>query len=119
MFDQRERRELEKRMKEQQRLPPGQSATIKFPVLRYSSTLCGLARSNILRSVLKQKVRISAARTSGISSSFVFKPVKTTLGDRFNRWKASFGKSWSTMPMNWKARVGCSCATTSKASQSM
>ena len=35
MFDQRERRELEKRMKEQQRLPPGQSATIKFPVLHY------------------------------------------------------------------------------------
>ena len=35
MFDQRERRELEKRMKEQKRLPPGQSATIKFPVLHY------------------------------------------------------------------------------------
>ena len=35
MFDQRERRELEKRMKEQDRLPPGQSATIKFPVLHY------------------------------------------------------------------------------------
>ena len=35
MFDQRERRELEKRMKEQNRLPPGQSATIKFPVLHY------------------------------------------------------------------------------------
>ena len=35
MFDQKERRELEKRMKEQNRLPPGQSATIKFPVLHY------------------------------------------------------------------------------------
>ena len=35
MFDQRERRELEKRVKEQNRLPPGQSATIKFPVLHY------------------------------------------------------------------------------------
>ena len=35
MFDQRERRDLEKRMKEQDRLPPGQSATIKFPVLHY------------------------------------------------------------------------------------
>ncbi len=35
MFDQKERRELEKRMKEENRLPPGQSATIKFPVLHY------------------------------------------------------------------------------------
>lgn len=35
MFDQRERRDLEKQMKAENRLPPGQSATIKFPVLHY------------------------------------------------------------------------------------
>lgn len=35
MFDQKERRELENRMKAEKRLPPGQSATIKFPVLHY------------------------------------------------------------------------------------
>ncbi len=35
MFDQRERRDLEKQMKAAKRLPPGQSATIKFPVLHY------------------------------------------------------------------------------------
>ena len=35
MFDQRERRDLEKRMRKEDRLPPGQSATIKFPVLHY------------------------------------------------------------------------------------
>lgn len=32
---QKERRELEKKVREEGRLPPGQSATIKFPVLHY------------------------------------------------------------------------------------
>lgn len=35
MFNFNERRELEKRIKAENRLPPGQSATLKFPVLHY------------------------------------------------------------------------------------
>ena len=34
----KERRELEQRMAEEGRLPPGQSATLKFPVLHYGPT---------------------------------------------------------------------------------
>ena len=37
LFEGNERRVLERRMKEEGRLPPGQSATLKWPVLHYGS----------------------------------------------------------------------------------
>lgn len=37
LFDGGERKELERRMKQEGRLPPGQSVTIKWPVLHYGS----------------------------------------------------------------------------------
>ena len=37
LFEGSERRELEKRMKQEGRLPPGQSLTLKWPVLHYGS----------------------------------------------------------------------------------
>jgi DMSO/TMAO reductase YedYZ molybdopterin-dependent catalytic subunit len=37
LFDGNERKELERRMRENKRLPPGQSATLKWPVLHYGS----------------------------------------------------------------------------------
>ena len=37
LFEGNERRELEKKMREEHRLPPGQSATLKWPVLHYGS----------------------------------------------------------------------------------
>jgi DMSO/TMAO reductase YedYZ molybdopterin-dependent catalytic subunit len=37
LFEGQDRRELERRMKQEGRLPPGQSATLKWPVLHYGS----------------------------------------------------------------------------------
>jgi DMSO/TMAO reductase YedYZ molybdopterin-dependent catalytic subunit len=37
LFDGGERKELERRMRDAKRLPPGQSATLKWPVLHYGS----------------------------------------------------------------------------------
>lgn len=37
LFDYSERKDLERRMREERRLPPGQSATLKWPVLHYGS----------------------------------------------------------------------------------
>ncbi|HXZ80109.1 MAG TPA: sulfite oxidase-like oxidoreductase [Terriglobales bacterium] len=37
LFEGNERRELEKKMRQEHRLPPGQSATLKWPVLHYGS----------------------------------------------------------------------------------
>jgi DMSO/TMAO reductase YedYZ molybdopterin-dependent catalytic subunit len=37
LFDGNDRRELERQMKQQRRLPPGQSLTLKWPVLHYGS----------------------------------------------------------------------------------
>ena len=37
LFEGNERKELERRMQEEHRLPPGQSATLKWPVLHYGS----------------------------------------------------------------------------------
>ena len=37
LFDYKERHELERRMRDEHRLPPGQSATLKWPVLHYGS----------------------------------------------------------------------------------
>ena len=37
LFDGNERKELERKMRESARLPPGQSATLKWPVLQYGS----------------------------------------------------------------------------------
>ncbi len=37
LFDGNERKDLERRMRESHRLPPGQSATLKWPVLHYGS----------------------------------------------------------------------------------
>ena len=37
LFEGNERKELERRMQEQHRLPPGQAATLKWPVLHYGS----------------------------------------------------------------------------------
>ena len=37
LFDYKERHDLERRMREERRLPPGQSATLKWPVLHYGS----------------------------------------------------------------------------------
>lgn len=37
LFDYRERHEVERKMREEHRLPPGQSATLKWPVLHYGS----------------------------------------------------------------------------------
>lgn len=37
LFEGNERRQLERRMKEENRLPPGQSLTLKWPVLHYGS----------------------------------------------------------------------------------
>ena len=37
LFDGGERKELERKMREAQRLPPGQAATLKWPVLHYGS----------------------------------------------------------------------------------
>jgi DMSO/TMAO reductase YedYZ molybdopterin-dependent catalytic subunit len=37
LFEGKDRRELEKRMKQDDRLPPGQSLTLKWPVLHYGS----------------------------------------------------------------------------------
>jgi DMSO/TMAO reductase YedYZ molybdopterin-dependent catalytic subunit len=37
LFDGNERRELERKMKQEGRLPPGQSLTLKWPVLHYGS----------------------------------------------------------------------------------
>ena len=37
LFDYSERKDLERRMRDEQRLPPGQSATLKWPVLHYGS----------------------------------------------------------------------------------
>lgn len=37
LFDGNDRRELERKMRESRRLPPGQSATLKWPVLHYGS----------------------------------------------------------------------------------
>src|ERR1041385_7526845 len=37
MFEGNERKELERRMQQEGRLPPGQAATIKWPVLHYGS----------------------------------------------------------------------------------
>jgi len=37
LFDYKERKDLERRMREEHRLPPGQVATLKWPVLHYGS----------------------------------------------------------------------------------
>jgi len=37
LFDYKERKDLENRMRSEHRLPPGQSATLKWPVLHYGS----------------------------------------------------------------------------------
>jgi DMSO/TMAO reductase YedYZ molybdopterin-dependent catalytic subunit len=37
LFDYRERHDLERKMRDEHRLPPGQSATLKWPVLHYGS----------------------------------------------------------------------------------
>jgi hypothetical protein len=37
LFEGNERKQLEHKMRDQGRLPPGQSATLKWPVLHYGS----------------------------------------------------------------------------------
>jgi len=91
LFDYRERHELERRMREERRLPPGQSATLKWPVLHYGSV-----------------PRFDAAKWDFRIYGLVEQPVKLTW-EEFNRLQKSKVHSdfhcvtrWSRFDNDWE-----------------
>ena len=91
LFEGNERKELERRMLAQGRLPPGQAATLKWPVLQYGSVPC-----------------FEAARWDFRISGLVEQPVRLTW-DEFNRLPKSTVTSdfhcvtrWSRFDNRWQ-----------------
>jgi DMSO/TMAO reductase YedYZ molybdopterin-dependent catalytic subunit len=90
LFDYRERHDLERKMREEHRLPPGQAATLKWPVLHYGSV-----------------PKFDAARWDFRLYGLVEQPVKLTW-EEFNRLPKSKVHSdfhcvtrWSRFDNDW------------------